>query len=112
MSSLNRPIPDPSGREGRSFIKPRRVFFMFSPQLFLFMIASTVASGMACYNVRKRLLAARMMDHPNELSLHAAAVPRGGGLGLWLAALGLWIYALQGAGHIGINRPFLFGVGG
>jgi UDP-N-acetylmuramyl pentapeptide phosphotransferase/UDP-N-acetylglucosamine-1-phosphate transferase len=33
-----------------------------------------------------------VLDHPTERSSHAVATPRGGGLGLLLAALGLWLW--------------------
>ena len=41
-----------------------------------------------------RLLALRhdVLDHPGERSSHTVATPRGGGLGLLIAALGLWAW--------------------
>lgn len=74
------------------------------------MIAAALASGMICSTVRRKLAAARMLDRPNERSLHNDPVPRGGGIGLWAAALALWIYALHRAGHIDPNLPFLIGM--
>lgn len=45
----------------------------------------------ACGKVRVRLLAAFVLDNPNERSLHKAPVPRGGGVGIWLAVFPLWV---------------------
>lgn len=61
---------------------------------FLFLIALAV-SWAACGFVRTQLLKAVIMDAPNERSLHKVPVPRGGGLGLWLAG-GIILAALLG----------------
>lgn len=55
---------------------------MISLALFI----AAVLTGLACCAfVRRQLLKAAVLDEPNERSLHKAPVPRGGGLGLWLA---------------------------
>lgn len=57
-----------------------------------------------CGKVREKLLAKGVLDTPNERSLHAAPVPRGGGIALWLSVITLWfLYDLGGyrlPGHV------------
>jgi UDP-N-acetylmuramyl pentapeptide phosphotransferase/UDP-N-acetylglucosamine-1-phosphate transferase len=42
--------------------------------------------------VRRLALRHGVMDHPGERSSHSVVTPRGGGLGLLLAGLGLWLW--------------------
>lgn len=44
--------------------------------------------------VRKRLVSRMILDTPNDRSMHTTPVPRGGGLGIWLGVLPLWVGAL------------------
>jgi UDP-N-acetylmuramyl pentapeptide phosphotransferase/UDP-N-acetylglucosamine-1-phosphate transferase len=50
-----------------------------------------VAGWAICGQIYRALLQRKVMDEPNDRSMHAAAVPRGGGLGLWLTILPFWI---------------------
>ncbi|MBL0142093.1 MAG: glycosyltransferase family 4 protein [Betaproteobacteria bacterium] len=54
--------------------------------LLAFLLPALVAMAMISA-LRASPLAARLLDHPNERSLHAAATPRFGGIGLMLGAL-------------------------
>jgi len=47
-----------------------------------------------CGFVRQHLLRAAMLDIPTDRSLHRVPVPRGGGVGIWLAVLPVWIITL------------------
>ncbi len=66
-----------------------------------------VAMGLVWFltgKVRSALLAAEILDRPNERSMHAAPVPRGGGLAVMSAiALGLLLFVL-----LDLYLPFLF----
>lgn len=57
---------------------------------------SALASGMLSFllvgGVRRLALRHNVLDHPGERSSHSVATPRGGGLGLLIAALGLWAW--------------------
>lgn len=57
----------------------------------LIIILTAVISWFICGMVRNRLLAASILDNPNERSMHSAPVPRGGGIALWLTVLPVWI---------------------
>ncbi len=52
---------------------------------------SAAVCWFCCGKVRDTLLAASIMDHPNERSMHAAPVPRGGGIALWITVCPIWI---------------------
>jgi len=55
-------------------------------------LASALLSFLLVGVVRWFALAQGVLDHPSDRSSHAVATPRGGGLGLLLAALGLWMW--------------------
>lgn len=57
----------------------------------LIIILTAALSWFICGVVRKRLLAASILDNPNERSMHCAPVPRGGGIAIWLTILAVWI---------------------
>jgi UDP-N-acetylmuramyl pentapeptide phosphotransferase/UDP-N-acetylglucosamine-1-phosphate transferase len=67
----------------------------------LLITALTVAlCWFICGKVRSRLIAASVLDTPNERSLHKVAVPRGGGIALWLSIFPLWIIVDIINGHL------------
>ena len=60
--------------------------------LSLIIIALSAAiSWFCCGKVREKLLAASILDNPNERSMHKAPVPRGGGIAIWMAIFPIWI---------------------
>ncbi len=59
--------------------------------LVLIITLTAMLSWFICGKVRDRLLAASILDNPNERSMHATPVPRGGGIALWLSVLPVWI---------------------
>jgi UDP-N-acetylmuramyl pentapeptide phosphotransferase/UDP-N-acetylglucosamine-1-phosphate transferase len=58
---------------------------------FFIIAATAIVSWYMCGKVRLKLLAASIMDTPNERSMHAAPVPRGGGIAIWLSIFPIWI---------------------
>ena len=64
-------------------------------------ILSALLSWFLCGKVRARLAAARLLDEPNDRSMHAVPVPRGGGWAIWLTVIPLWLIAAFLAGTLG-----------
>jgi UDP-N-acetylmuramyl pentapeptide phosphotransferase/UDP-N-acetylglucosamine-1-phosphate transferase len=57
-----------------------------------FVLGSALAAWLLVGLVRWIALAYGVIDHPGDRSSHALATPRGGGLGLLIAALGAWTW--------------------
>jgi UDP-N-acetylmuramyl pentapeptide phosphotransferase/UDP-N-acetylglucosamine-1-phosphate transferase len=57
----------------------------------LTIILCATLSWFICGKVRGHLLAASILDNPNERSMHTAPVPRGGGIAIWLTVFPVWI---------------------
>src|SRR5690349_3479352 len=55
-------------------------------------LGSALAAWLLVGLVRWIALAYGVIDHPGDRSSHAVATPRGGGLGLLIAALGSWTW--------------------
>ncbi|CAG0963737.1 partial putative undecaprenyl-phosphate N-acetylglucosaminyl 1-phosphate transferase, partial [Anaerolineae bacterium] len=69
----------------------------------LLVVATLIVSAGLTWYLSSARSAVSIMDHPNERSLHATAIPRTGGLGIWLGVafgLGLSLIAAR-AGWIG-----------
>ncbi len=57
----------------------------------IILLLSAAVSWFCCGKVRERLLAASILDNPNERSMHSAPVPRGGGIAIWLTVFPIWM---------------------
>ena len=57
----------------------------------IIIVLSAALSWFCCGKVREKLLAASILDNPNERSMHSAPVPRGGGIAIWLTIFPIWI---------------------
>jgi UDP-N-acetylmuramyl pentapeptide phosphotransferase/UDP-N-acetylglucosamine-1-phosphate transferase len=66
----------------------------------LIITLAAVFCWFTCKQVRNRLLAASVMDTPNERSLHKTPVPRGGGIGIWFSLFPIWIIVDIINGHL------------
>lgn len=58
--------------------------------LFIILLCTTL-SAFLCGKARDQLLAAAVMDNPNERSMHNVPIPRGGGIGIWLTVFPVWV---------------------
>ncbi|HVY13452.1 MAG TPA: hypothetical protein VHB73_07820, partial [Alphaproteobacteria bacterium] len=78
--------------------------------LFVLLVLSFLGSALLCGFVRRALLKGAVLDHPNERSLHEAPVPRGGGIGIWLAVLPLWIALCAWKKILPLEYPIFLGL--
>ena len=72
-----------------------------------FALGTAAAAWLLVGIVRRIVLARGVLDHPGERSSHAVATPRGGGLGLLLAALGVWTWQAARSSTFGIPLTVL-----
>ena len=73
------------------------------PAMIMTVIIIALIAGLSwfcCGKVRDKLLAASIMDNPNERSMHRAPVPRGGGIAIWLTIFPMWILYDLFTGHL------------
>lgn len=69
----------------------------------LAIVISALLSWKICEVLRAHLIKAARLDQPNARSMHSIPVPRGGGLGLWLAVFPVWGFALS---VLMVSAPF------
>ncbi len=76
---------------------------------FFLPLYAIIAVALLCWLVRRVLLKTNTLDIPNDRSMHAVPVPRGGGIALWLAVIPAWIGVLIIGGTFLPQAPALIG---
>ncbi len=64
------------------------------PAMLMAILIIIICAGVSwfyCGKVREKLLAASILDNPNERSMHTAPVPRGGGIAIWMTVFPVWL---------------------
>ena len=80
--------------------------------LIMVFVASALASQRLCARLLPWLRAREVLDHPNERSLHAAPIPRGGGLAIVAVVLAAHAMLALGAGAAGRDELVVLVCGG